>query len=224
MSDNRGVKYGESITPGLPGANKHATFYPQLDRPLLAEYDNDGTTWYYSKIFAMVLSANYTLSNVNTAQKAFDVGGNGRIALPGDSAYLFEALYLITNTGTAGHTWATLFDTNNGMTLTSLDYRVRGRTGITSAATLTADLSAYQQTGAGALPTTALVATASSTANPEHVIVELAGELRVNNGGNLIPQIKLSTATGVAATMLRGSYFKLTPIGDKDVVSVGSVS
>jgi len=225
MSDI-GLKFGESITPGDPGANKHSFFMPSLNYPLLAEFDHGGTTWYYSKIFGMWLSADYTLSNVSTAQKAFNGSTNGAITLPANSAYEFEARYMITNTGTTSHTWAVLFA--GTATYQYLDFEVRGRSGATSPATLAADSSNFQNNGSGAssaLPTTALVATAASTSATEQVLLDIKGVLRVGNtGGTFIPQIQLSAATGTAATMKRGSGIKMTPIGSDTAVTLGNWS
>lgn len=219
-----GLHLGEMAAPNTPDAGYQAIYLDNVSYPRLMHEDHAGNKWPVCDILTMCLAADYLLANSTTAQKAFNGSTNGAIALPSNSGYEFEAQYLIANTGTAGHTWATLFDTNNGATITSLDYSVSGRSGITSALTLGADSSCFQNNAAGSFPTTALVATASSTSATEFVILKLKGAMRIATGGNVIPQIKLSTATGVAATMKRGSYIKFTPIGSDAATSLGTWS
>jgi hypothetical protein len=160
------------------------------------------------------LTANYTLTDSSTAQKAFDASSNGTVAVAASTTYRMRAQYLITNTGTTSHTWATLFA--GTATLTSIAYVARGRSGDTSAATLTADTSAYTTAA------TALVVTAASTTATEFVIINLSGVIRVNAAGTLIPQVKLSAQANGTQTMLANSFFELVPICGNAQATVGT--
>lgn len=216
------LRLSEVGTPSTPAAGKDALYMSNETLPRMRRVDSAGTIWVSADIFMCALAADYTLANVNTAQAAFNATAAGAIMLPGASSYLLEAEYIITNTGTTSHTWGTLFD--GTATITALDYAVHGRSGITSQLTLTADASASQSNGAGSLPTTALVATAASTSATENVLLSLRGTLRINAGGTFIPQVKLSAATGVAATMKRGSWIRLTPFGSNTATNLGNWS
>lgn len=217
------VRLNEVATPsqGPITSGKEALYVSSETLPRLRRLDSAGNIWPVSDIFTMALSADYTLTDSNTAQKAFNATTNGQITLPANSGYLLEAEYLITSTGTTSHTWATLFA--GTATITALDYLARGRSAGTSALTLGADSSAFQSNGAGSLPTTALVMTAAATA-AEFVILSLKGVVRINAAGTLIPQVKLSAATTGTDKMLRGSYIRLTPIGTDAATNLGNWS
>lgn len=218
------LRLNEVATPSVPASGKHALYVGNANTILnrLIREDTSGTLWPVAEQFVCALSADYTLGNVATAQPVFNATTNGAITLPASSAYLLESEYLITNTGTTSHTWGVLYA--GAATLTALDFTARGRSGITSQLTLTADSSASQSNGAGSLPTTSLVVTAASTAAAENVIISIRGVLRINGAGTFIPQVILSAATGVAATVKRGSYIKLTPIGTNTTAVLGSWS
>jgi hypothetical protein len=209
-------------TPSTPGAGKHSLHVSSVTLPRLNRLDSAGTVWPSAEIFMTSLSADYTLTDSSTAQKAFNASSTGAITLPANSGYLLDAEYMITNVGTTSHTWSVLFA--GTATLTALDYKARGRSGITSQLTLTAESSASQSTGAGSLPTTALVMTTASTSATENVLLSIHGTLRINAGGTFIPQIKLSAATTGASKMLRGSYLRLTPIGTDTATTLGNWS
>lgn len=213
----------EQSAPSTPASTKHSVYVPTTGTPLprVARVDSAGTTWYSSDIFMTSLSADYSLSDVNTAQKAFNSSTNGAITLPASSSYLLEFSYVITNTGTTSHTWGVLF--GGTATLTSGILAVHGRSGITSAATLTADTSAYTTD-----LTTVLVCTAASTSSTEHVILSGQGIVRINGAGTFIPQVKMSAAAngGGASTekMLANSWLRLTPFGTNTAVTLGNWS
>lgn len=208
--------------PSAPAAGKHALYVSNEALPRMRRVDNAGTVWPSADIFAMSLSADYTLTNSGSAEKAFNASANGQITLPANSGYLLEAQYLITNVGTTSHTWAVLFA--GTATITALDFIARGRSGVTSQLTLTADSSASQSSGAGSLPTTALVMTAASVSATENVLISMHGTLRINAGGTFIPQIKPSVATTGTAKMLRGSFIQLTPFGSDTATNLGNWS
>jgi hypothetical protein len=159
-----------------------------------------------------VLSAAYTLSNVNTAQQALNCTTNGRVTLAALTTYEFEATFIITNTGTTSHTWSVLF--GGGATFTNIGYVARAHT--STGNTLTAVSEIY------AVAATAVVVTAASTSATENVVITLRGTMRVNGAGTVIPQVQLSAATGTAASMLTNSFFRLWPIGVNTVAAVGN--
>ncbi len=208
--------------PSAPAAGWHHFYVGTETLPRLRRQDSAGNVWPIAEVLAMSLSADYTLTDSSTAQKAFNATTNGAITLPANSGYLLEAQYLISNVGTTSHTWSVLFA--GTASLTALDFIVRGRSGTTSQLTLAADSSASQSNGAGALPTTALVMTAASVSATENVMLSIHGTLRVNAGGTFIPQVKLSAATTGASKMLRGSYIRLTPLGTDTATNLGNWS
>lgn len=163
-----------------------------------------------------VLSADYTLTDSATAQKAFNSSTNGAVTLASSTSYEFEAQYVITNTGATSHTWSVLFA--GTATFTSLLYTATGRTGDTSAATLTAEKSAYTTAA------TALVVTDASTTATEFVIIKLRGILRVNAGGTVIPQVKLSAQANGTQKMLANSFIKFRPFGSDTETTTGTWS
>lgn len=216
------LRLSEVAAPSSPSAGVDAIYMANATLPRLTRKDSAGNVWSVAEIIMMSLSSDYTLTDSATAQKAFNASTNGAVTLPASSSYLLEAEYNITNTGTTSHTWATLFA--GTATVTALDYIVRGRTGVTSQLTFTADLSGSQSNAAGSLPSTALVVTPASTSASENVILSLRGTLRVNGTGTFIPQVKLSAGTTGTEKMLRGSYIKLIPFGTDTATSLGNWS
>lgn len=197
-----------------------------LTTPTAGALEYDGVAFYQSPIASnrgvtnvshvAVLTADYTLTDSNTAQKAFNSSTNGAITVGGSTSYLLDALYIITNTGTTSHTWATLFA--GTATLTSIAYAAQAYTGITSAATITAVSGNYT------VAATALVVTAASVSATEQVVIQLHGVIRTNAAGTIIPQIQLSAATTGTSKMLKNSYIKLSPIGSDTVATIGNWS
>ena len=133
----------------------------------------------------------------------------------GSTAYMFEAVYYIARSaGTTSHTLATLFA--GTATFTSITYLAE--TTSTSGNILGA-VSRIYGTGVGAL-----TVTASSTSATENITVLLKGMIRTNAAGTLIPQIQFSAAPGGAPTIVRNSYFRLIPVGNSSVTTVGNWS
>lgn len=212
----------EVATPTTPASGKDAIFQTNATPSRLGRVDSGGTIYYSQEQYIIALTADFTLTDSNTAQKAFNSPASGQITLPASQSFEFDALYMISNTGTTSHTWSTLFA--GTATVTSLDYAVHAYTGVTSAATLTAVSGAFQATGAGSLPTTALVVTAASTSATEFVQLRLRGIVRINAAGTLIPQIKLSAASTGTEKMLRNSFFRMSPFGSDTAASLGNWS
>lgn len=207
----------EVAAPSTPSSGKDAIYMGSETLPRLRRVDSAGTIWPSADIFMMALSADYTLTDSNAAQKAFNATTNGAITLPGSSSYLLEFEYLITNTGTTSHTWGVLF--GGTATLTSGMLMGHGRSGTTSLATLTADTS-----GATTDLTTVLVLTAASTSATENVILSGRGIVRINAGGTFIPQVKMSAAATGTEKMLANSWIRLTPFGSNTATNLGNWS
>lgn len=216
------LKLHEVAVPSTPSAGTDSIYVSNETLPRVRRVDSAGTIWPSADIFTMSLSADYTLASSSSAQKAFNGTTNGQITLPANSGYLLEVEYILTNTGTVSHTWGVLFA--GTASLTALDFSARGRSGITSQLTLTADSSASQSNGSGALPTTSLVMTAASTSATENVLISIRGTLRINAGGTFIPQVIASAAPTGTSLMKRGSYIRLTPIGSDTATSLGNWS
>lgn len=210
------LKLNAVAAPATPAAGKHGLYVSNVTLPRLSRVDEAGTVWPSADVFLLSQSADYTLTSTATAQKAFNASTNGAITLPASSGYLFDALYMISNTGTTSHTWGTLFA--GTATITSIGYGVQARTGITSANTITAMSSLIVSVA------TVVPVTAASTSATEFVHIQLTGTVRINGGGTFIPQIKASADPVGTQKMLAGSYFKLTPLGTDTAVTLGNWS
>lgn len=163
----------------------------------------------------IVLSSNYTGTDVATAQQVFDSSVNGAVTLAASTTYFIEGVYYITRAaGTTSHTLSTVFAL--GGTLTSIAYTAD--TTSTTGNTLGA-VSRIYATGA-----TATVVTAASISATENITVIIQGIVRTNAAGTFCPQIQYSAAPGGVPTILANSYFKLTPMGNSTVTTVGNWS
>lgn len=152
---------------------------------------------------SMILASNFGLQNVNTAQKAFNLGSstNGAFNVAAGATYVFEACYNITNTGTTSHTWATLFGGTASFTI--FQYQVFGNSVGTANTAASGGLSGFSISAS-----TAVVATPASVSATEQVTLEIVGYLKVNVAGTIIPQVQLSAAPGGTQTMLAGSFIR----------------
>jgi hypothetical protein len=194
-----------------------------LTTPAAGAFEFDGTAFYATAVanarqqldaeqytIATNDSATYNNTGLDTASAAAvftsAMGGsaNGAITLVAGKTYAFEGQYILTNTGTTSHTWATLF--GGTATLTSILYSIFGLSS-TSSAPATGGLTGY---GTAA---TAVVATAASTSATENVTIQFNGVLTVNAGGTLIPQMQASARPGASGTpgvvVKKGSYFRV---------------
>jgi hypothetical protein len=153
------------------------------------------------------LAADYVGADSSTAQRVFNASSTGAVQLRGDTAYEFEAVYMITRAaGTTSHTTGVLFA--GTATLTSINYvaQVSNPTGNI--------LAAVSQIRGDAA--TEVVLTAANTSATENLAIWVRGVMRIANGGTLIPQFKYSAAPGGAPTVKANSFIKLTPVGDVD--------
>lgn len=209
----------QGISPGTSGVSNTITFgQPGTYEFAFSSSDAGATITLFDLnrtptnfISFVCPSGDYTLANSSTAQAVF-TSTFDTITLPGATTYMFEALYLITRAaGTTSHTVSTLF--NGTATLTSIAY-----TADTTSTTgnVLGTVSRIYGTAA-----TAVAVTGASTSATENVTIKLNGVIRTNASGTFIPQIKYSAAPGGAPTLLKNSYFKLTPIGDNTITYSG---
>lgn len=196
-----------------------------LVTPAAGAIEYDGTTIYssvaasqrgiLSSQYFIAQSSDYTALDSSSAQKVFNATPNGEITLLGSTTYMFEAVYYIARSaGTTSHTMSTLF--GGTATFTSITYLAE--TTSTTGNTLGA-VSRIYSTGVGAV-----AVTAPSTSATENITVSLRGMIRTNAAGTVIPQIQYSAAPGGAPTIVRNSYFRITPVGNSSVTSVGNWS
>lgn len=220
------VEYGQAMPAGTTSvAPLQFTSGSNLTTAAAGALEYDGKVFYSSPIASnrgvapsmhvMLLTADYTLSDIPSAQKAFNGSTNGAITVGAATSYMFEAVYLITNTGTTSHTWAVLF--GGTATLTSGAMLAQGVTNTSSA------VAAVSQ-GYTTDLTTAYVVTSASTSATENVTVKLSGIVRINAAGTFIPQVKASAQPNGTEKMLANSFFRMWPVGINTVASVGNWS
>lgn len=134
---------------------------------------------------------------------------NGAVTLVAGKTYIFEFNYMLTNTGTTSHTWATALG-GTATFNTGSSYSVTGWTGVTASTPNTGGLSGFI---ASTTLSTAVVVTAASTSATEQVNVSGSGIIVVNAGGTVIPQMKASARPGASGTPgvvhKAGSYFRI---------------
>lgn len=160
-----------------------------------------------------VLDADTTGSNSNSAQPWFPSAGGVTVAAA--TTYFFEGVLRLSRAaGSTSHTTAILF--GGTATLTNIDWYGLAKTGDAN------DLQSWQ--GFWATAATALVLKAASTSTTEQSMFRVRGVVRINAGGTVIPQFVYSAAPGGAPTILRGSFFRLYPVGTNTVVSAGTWS
>lgn len=163
----------------------------------------------------IALVNDYVANDSSSAQKVFNSPTNGAITLDGTTTYMFEGVYYITRSlGSNSHTLSTLFAL--GGTLTSITYTAD--TTSTTGNTLGAVSRIYGTAASG------VVVTGASTSTTENITVVLRGIVRTNTAGTFTPQIQYSAAPGGAPTILKNSYFRMIPLGNSTVASVGNWS
>jgi len=198
-----------------------------LTVPVAGSMEYDGNCFYETPVASnravvatehfVVLASDYTFSSATGAQKCFNATPNGALTLPSNTAYFFEALYIITNNGTNSHTWSSSF--GGTATFTQFTYSVMGRTDSSSTPS-----GSNMQMGDAVNTAGAIVMNSTGqTSATENAMFVLKGMFRVNAGGTLIPQISSSAVTSTPA-MKAGSYFRCWPIGVGNVATVGNWS
>jgi hypothetical protein len=196
-----------------------------LSSPAAGAWEYDGQSFFATPLTSqrgtmalmhfVVLNSSYVGTDSSSAQQVFDTPAAGTVTLAANTAYMFDAQYLISRSaGTTSHTLSTLFATTG--TLLGIAYTAE--TTSSSGNSLTAVKRIYSNA------VTATVVTDASTAADEFVTVTLRGVIRTNTAVTLQPQIQYSATPGGAPTILANSYFRLMPIGNGTVTTVGNWS
>lgn len=159
------------------------------------------------------LTADYTLSNVGTEQKAFNTTTNGALTLP-TGVYEFECLlYLTTMSATSGNL---AFDPLGAGTAVCdrWGYSTWGldNTTPTTAAAIGGAVAVTQQTGTNAV----------TAGTGTGMWMQAKGQFRVTTAGTIIPSVTLTTAN--AAVVKAGSWFRCAKIGETTENYVGAWS
>jgi hypothetical protein len=164
------------------------------------------------RLFLRSLSADDTGgANSASAQPWFPTTGG--VTVVASTTYFFEGWLLTTRTaGTTSHTTGNLF--GGTATLTSIDYEISWRTGDANSAAASNKIRATAATNT--------VFKAASTSATEDIDAEVRGVVRVNAAGTFIPQFQYSATPGGTPTIKRGSYFRMWPVGDNTVTTVGT--
>jgi hypothetical protein len=163
----------------------------------------------------------YTLTQNTSAQKIFSSPINGEVQLNASTTYMFEALYVISNTATpsAAHSVSLLFAL--GGSISSISYAADVTT---SSGAPNAGATALTRTFSTSVGATQITPSGTTT-NSEFITVRLQGVVRTNSAGAFTPQIRYNTnAPGGTSTVQGNSYFKLIPLGTSSVISVGNWS
>ena len=230
---------GLALAAGTPGAIMPAgtatvapltlTTGTNLTTPAAGAIEYDGTLFYATSVAStrqfirtvqyQSLVADYTLTDGSAAQQVFNGTTNGAVTLPASTAYMIDAVYYLTNTGTTSHTWAILFGGTATITAAGTMLRVDGYTATSNALTSTSTIYV-----SGASISSATVVTAASTSATENVVISMRGRININAAGTLIPQIKASAQPNGTEKILAGSFIALWPIGANTATSVGNWS
>lgn len=158
----------------------------------------------------VVLTGTNTLTSQTAVQPIFDGGGgptNGSVTLP-VGTYQYECSYAATTlSATSGSFgWAL-----GGTATKTFTYQAQASKAGTALTTPMATVSTF-----GSAAITTLVA--NSTGTVANLLVK--GIIRVTVAGTVIPQISLTVAS--AAIIQTGAYFRVSPIGNSTVATVGN--
>ena len=194
--------------PSTPGAGVAKMYFDSVLQ-YLSSVDNVGQAWNYLPTFLTTTTADFTGTNVNTAQPVF-AATEDTITLPASMSFRMTGIYHIHTTGTTSHQLGIGF--GGTATLTSIGYSVDA----TNAAT--------EVTGAGSrlwVATAANTNVTPATATATHHTVCIDGIVRINAAGTFIPQYTWSAAPGVAGVTLANSFLRLEPFGSNTRAAVG---
>lgn len=209
------LRLNEVSTPSTPASGKDAIYMTSATPSQLGRVDSAGTVWNYSPVAFISLTSSYTPTmTATTPNQVFNSTTSGQITLPGSQTWQFEAVYLITNTGTTSHTWGVLF--GGTATLTSIAYVAQAETATSNALTAVSQIYATAATNT--------VVTAASTSATENVIIKLNGIVRINGAGTFIPEVQTSATPGGTQTILTNSYFLMRQLGSNTNGYIGNWS
>ena len=157
----------------------------------------------------ILLQAAYTLTSQTAAQKLFNTPTNGQVTLTAGT-YEFECFYSLSAMSATSGSFG--FALGGTATFTQFFWSLAQK-GAAAAATATATQSTYNVAANTAL-TTASVNTVG--------YANISGIINVSASGTIIPQVSLGVAAAAAVGI--GSYFRIRPIGNTTVTSVGNWS
>lgn len=169
----------------------------------------DSLAWPDDTLYGQ-LDADYTLANQTAAQRIFNFGAAGALAVPTGRFHLTMGLYM------------------SGMSTTS------GNATVTFGGTATADaclLKAYGHDGGSTAAQAESGSTWTSLTTSNEIVnagvgttmaVILSGMVNFNAAGTLIPTIALTTAS--AAVVKKGSFIMLRPMGPTSSLTQGTWS
>ena len=160
----------------------------------------------------VVLTSTNTLTSQTGVQPIFDGGGgptNGSVTLP-VGTYQFECVYALTAmSATSGSFGFAL----GGAATKTYSYDSTASKAGTAATTAQAGFKLFSSAAATALVT-------ASTGTVGSAVIK--GIIRVTVAGTVIPQVSLTVAS--AAIVSANSYFRVSPIGNATVATVGNWS
>jgi hypothetical protein len=157
----------------------------------------------------ILLQAAYTLTSQTAAQKLFNTPTNGQVTLTAGT-YEFECFYSLSAMSATSGSFG--FALGGTAILTQFFYATAGK-GAAAVATATATQSTYNV----AANTTLATASVNTVG-----FAQISGIINVSASGTIIPQVSLGIAA--AAIVGIGSYFRIRPIGNTTVTSVGNWS
>ncbi len=194
--------------PATPAAGQ-LVVYEDSTALVLAAKNANGLVMYQLPFIVATCTADFTGTNVNTAQPLLPVAVDTLTVQPG--TYIMRGRFHVHTTGTTSHQLGLLF--GGTATVQDIGYQVEA----TNAAT------EVLGPPAGIWITVATVINVSAAlASATHHSVILDGIVRISVAGTFIPQYQWSAAPGVAGVTLRDSYFMLMPIGAQSVAAVGA--
>jgi hypothetical protein len=204
-----------------------------LSTPAAGAFEYDGVSFYTTATanqrsivpgtqFVMTPGLSpYTLTQSTSAQKIFSSPTNGEVQLNASTTYMFEAMYVISNTATPSAAHSVSLQFALGGSISSISYAADVTT---SSGAPSAGATALTRTFSTSVGATQITPSGTTT-NSEFITVRLQGVVRTNAAGSFTPQIRYNTnAPGGTSTVQGNSYFKLIPVGTSSVISVGNWS
>lgn len=198
-----------------------------LTSPAAGAVEYDGTVMYGTPVVSnrgvinsehfLSLTGNQNGSNVATVQSWFPGGGATTITLPASTSYFLEGkLVMLRTAGTTAHTISVGFGGTAG--ITSVQYTAfvsdlnSGGPGLTTPQVTDINVVSQQ-----------ILSASSANAN-QWTMFYIRGIIRISTTGTLIPQFQYSSAPGGAPSIQGNSFFRMVPIGNNNVSSVGNWS
>jgi len=157
----------------------------------------------------ILLQAAYTLTSQTAAQKLFNTPTGGQVTLTAGT-YGFDCFYSLSAMSATSGSFG--FALGGTATLTQFFYATAQK-GAAAVATATATQSTYNV----AANTTLATASVNTVG-----YAQISGIINVSVTGTVIPQVSLGIAAAAAVGI--GSYFRIRPIGNTTVTSVGNWS